>query len=259
MVGDLPDGGGVSERDATRDPDRTSEGDGDGESAMLVLRFQAAGEVVENTLQLSCGDDACVEAEVVIEGGTPPYELRWADGVTGAKREVCAGDGSYGVRVEDSGDPEGEFGTPRLSAEATLSVQRAACSDGGGPDFCRVVTTATKIATCEFSGEQDMYAELGAMLRAGRNYEFRYDLTLLGFGHFGVHASDALCVSAGPELARVEYADGLVIGGAKRTTHTCQTLTQDTSTLFLEQSEVVWGGVVFNAITVCEGCPSEGG
>jgi len=80
----------------------------------------------------------------------------------------------------------------------------------------------------------------------------------LGFGHFGVHAAESECLNAGPELGRVEYAVGLVVGGAKSERYTCQTLTQDTAALFFKQSEVAWGGATFDAVTVCEGCPSEG-
>lgn len=252
VVGDVPDSG----RDYRDDGGPGEEGDDapDASGSGLAIRFRAAGQTVSDVLELACGQE-CVEVEATVQGGTPPYELRWGDGVTGAKRDVCAGEGPYAINVDDSGDPEGEFGVTRLHAEATLSLRQDICSDAGVPTRCRVVSMGTKSADC---GAEDSYAELDATLRAGQRYEFRYELSLIGFGSFGVYASDTQCVGVGPELGRVEYAEGLVIGGARSSRYTCQTLAHDTKSLFFDQSEKVWGGAIFDAITVCEGCPSEG-
>jgi hypothetical protein len=52
-----------------------------------------------------CGA-GCTEVEVVVRGGRPPYDVSWADGMRGARRQMCPGLHSFPlqevVRVHDS-------------------------------------------------------------------------------------------------------------------------------------------------------------
>jgi hypothetical protein len=220
----------------------------------LKLRFRSNGQIVSEVLELACGEQ-CSEIEVLVEGGTPPYDIRWEDGAKGAKREVCAGEGPLAVSVKDSGESSGEFGQRQLSGEADLGVQRGACSDAGGIKECRVVTSAISGGGCN-EGGHDTDIQFQTTLPAGR-YEFRYEMTVVGEGQFGVYASAGQCQSKGPELGRIEF-NGAPIGGTKTFGHTCQTLTEGTTGLFIDQMIPVWGAAFFDVTTVCEGCPSRG-
>jgi hypothetical protein len=254
LRGTAPDG--ADGRDPDSDPSH-DESDADEAGATdagggLSVSFRAKG-LSGDVIQLACGEP-CVEAEVIVQGGTPPYALRWGDGATASKREVCAGDGPLELSVEDSGDPTDEFGAQQRSADATLGVENASCSDAG-PGGCHVVTSVRGAGGCN-EGGHDTEIRLPTMLPPG-DYEFRYEMTVVGEGQFAAYALGGNCQKSGPELGRVEFS-GAPIGGTKRSASTCGKITEETTGIFLDQMIPVWGGAFIDVTTVCEGCPSRG-
>jgi hypothetical protein len=88
QLGALPrDAGADGEIDLAAEAD-ASDGSSSGASP-ISLRLRALGR--DNVVKLNslCGTE-CVPVELLIEGGVPPYSVRWDDGVTRADRTLCA-------------------------------------------------------------------------------------------------------------------------------------------------------------------------
>jgi hypothetical protein len=77
---------------------------------------------------------SCVDVEVHVTGGTPPYQYEWSDGALsgGGRVQLCPmATTDYRVTVTDSGfdDQDREFGHGAMQAEASITVEHIACDD----------------------------------------------------------------------------------------------------------------------------------
>jgi hypothetical protein len=79
---------------------------------------------------------ACLELETVVEGGHPPYSIRWEDGSVGAKRRACdAPDGgAFFVTVVDSSVGGQEFSMPAQTVSARLGESALGCAGDAAGD-----------------------------------------------------------------------------------------------------------------------------
>jgi hypothetical protein len=94
----------------------------------LRLAFRVRGRTGVTEVTTPCATD-CFDAEVVIEGGTPPYHVLWSDGVTTSARTLCsdmAVDGDSMVTVSDRYAADGG-----VVGESLILSTVALCGDAG--------------------------------------------------------------------------------------------------------------------------------
>lgn len=258
VLGDAPDAA-----DERSDGDDGADSDLDGEdagaldagSSRLLVSFRAPAALTGNVVALACVEE-CVDVEVVIEGGTPPYQLSWDDGTTASTRSVCAGSGSYTIKVSDSGGVAGEFTKPRLEAQASLNVTRGTCSDAAVdaqvPEECRVVSAA-QFTSCAGAFADDYAIQMEKPLRAGQEYEFHFEFEVSGYGTWMMFGAQERCVESQKSVYGGSYglADVLRIPAI-----VCQTFAEDVSFLNLINTALPLGTTKVWNLSVCGGCPS---
>jgi hypothetical protein len=108
---DAGDAGGFpQDAEPELDAQRTEDADtheGDAGVFELHARFDANGR--KNVVQLSPSClGSCIEVEVVVEGGTPPYRVEWEDGSLGATRLLCVYEDTLPTATvsDDGAEPE---------------------------------------------------------------------------------------------------------------------------------------------------------
>jgi hypothetical protein len=163
------------------------------------------------------------------------------------------------VKVSDSGGVSGEFANPRREAESSLNIAQERCDDAGtDAQTAAMCQSVLQIPTAEIAScgglSDDYVIELDEPLRAGQEYEFRFDFEVSGYGNWWLFAAQDRCVETAEYLYGGTYglADVLTIPDNV----VCQTFTKDVTVLNLMNTALPLGTTKLSNFSLCAGCPS---
>jgi hypothetical protein len=141
----------------------------------LSLSFEVLGRRDVVNLIASCGAE-CVDVRVQVEGGVPPFTVRWDDGQTGDTAKLCTSSAfAHSVSVVDSSHGQNPPASLALNALGTQT-----CPDDSLPPawFTCFVPTETP-SSCDAGGGDWRVLELAQPIAASSYFEMLFAFATL--------------------------------------------------------------------------------
>jgi hypothetical protein len=136
----------------------------------------------------------CIDAEIVVAGGAPPYEVQWSDGELGAQRKLCGGEPLFPseVNVFDANGKQVQL--------STLVTAIGGCDGGAASAWTVCLKPPELVPPCGGGGE--LRFELPAPLSAAMpTIAVTFQVPLLSATDVAISVAAWQC---GPELSIAE-------------------------------------------------------
>jgi hypothetical protein len=211
-VGVEPDDGGSRQNDpSSMTPEISNPADAatgaldSSATGPLLVHIEGPASAAASSFTLPCGA-SCIEVEAVAVGGNAPYTFAWDDGVTNARRPLCAnGPHAITVTATDTGRDSTEFNYKAQTVSSRVALEVMSCPDSGTPatDASRPTDPAFGSckdlagATCEVAPGVTLPQEITLNVRSNQPQWFR-DGAKFPAGRYRISYVDG-CNTYGPK------------------------------------------------------------